>query len=184
MSDTNRTNNDNTRTDDSYTESQVIMSTVKIVTPFVLTYGLFITFHGADTPGGGFQGGAVIGVVVLMLAFAFGIEPTREWLANSTVVGLIGGGVLAFGAIGLITMALGGAFLEYRLLPIPEPVRYGMEGIEILGIAAIVSGTVIGLFFVTAAGFTAESLATPEREHVREMDEEQPRFRGETEGDA
>lgn len=183
MNNNNRASDDNRRTDDSYTESQVIMSTVKIVTPFVLTYGLFITFHGADTPGGGFQGGAVIGVVVLMLAFAFGIEPTREWLANETVIGLIGGGVVAFGAIGLITMALGGAFLEYRLLPIPEPVRYGMEGIEILGIAAIVSGTVIGLFFVTAAGFTAESLAEPEGEHVREMDEEQPRFRGETEGD-
>ena len=54
---------DRAQTDDSYTESQVIMSTVKIVTPFVLTYGLFITFHGADTPGGGFQGGAVIGEI-------------------------------------------------------------------------------------------------------------------------
>jgi multicomponent Na+:H+ antiporter subunit B len=174
---------DSTRTAESYTESQVIMTTVKITTPFVLTYGLFITFHGADTPGGGFQGGAVIGVVVLMLAFAFGIEPTREWLANSTVIGLIGGGVVAFAGIGLATMALGGAFLEYHLLPIPEPVRYGMEGIEILGIAAIVSGTVIGLFFVTAAGFTAETIATPERSHINEAHDDQPRFQGDTEGE-
>ncbi|MCL7417077.1 MAG: cation:proton antiporter [Halalkalicoccus sp.] len=117
---------------------------------------------GADAPGGGFQGGAVIGVVVLMLAFAFGIEPTREWLDNRVVTGLIAGGVLAFGAIGLASMLLGGAFLQYDLLPIHHPTRYGIEGIEILGIAAIVSGTVIGLFFVTAAGFTAEALARPE----------------------
>ncbi|MEM4782309.1 MAG: MnhB domain-containing protein [Halalkalicoccus sp.] len=170
-------------TDDSYTESQVIMSTVKIVTPFVLTYGLFVTFHGADTPGGGFQGGAIIGVVVLMLAFAFGIEPTREWLSNTTVVGLIAGGVVAFAGIGIVTMLLGGAFLEYRLLPIPDPVRYGMEGIEILGVAAIVSGTVIGLFFVTAAGFTAESVARPERPRVGTETSDKPRFGGDTGGD-
>lgn len=167
---------------DSYVESQVIMSTVKIVTPFVLTYGLFVTFHGADTPGGGFQGGAIIGVVILMLAFAFGIEPTREWLSNTAVVGLIAGGVLAFGTIGIATMLLGGAFLQYELLPIPDPVRYGMEGIEILGIAAIVSGTVIGLFFVTAAGFTAETVARPERSRVGTAEGDQPRVRGDTEG--
>lgn len=171
-------------TDDSYTESQVIMSTVKIVTPFVLTYGLFITFHGADAPGGGFQGGAVIGVVVLMLAFAFGIEPTREWLDNRVVTGLIAGGVLAFGTIGLMTMLLGGAFLQYELLPIYHPVRYGIEGIEILGIAAIVSGTVIGLFFVTAAGFTAETLARSERSRVgTSSDDQSSRIRGDTEGE-
>jgi multicomponent Na+:H+ antiporter subunit B len=152
-----------------YVESQVIMATVKIVVPFVLTYGLFITFHGADTPGGGFQGGAIIGTVILMIAFAFGIDPTREWLANATVVGLVGGGVVAFAGIGLATMALGGNFLEYRVLPLPEPfhpVRYGMEGIEILGVAAIVSGTVIGLFFVTAAGYTVGTVAKPERARI------------------
>jgi multicomponent Na+:H+ antiporter subunit B len=166
---------------DSYTESQVIMSTVKIVTPFVLTYGLFITFHGADAPGGGFQGGAVIGVVVLMLAFAFGIEPTREWLDNRVVTGLIAGGVLAFGAIGLASMLLGGAFLQYELLPIHHPSRYGIEGIEILGIAAIVSGTVIGLFFATAAGFTADAFA-PSDERTETQRDDRPRT-GRTEGE-
>ena len=148
------------RREEGYVESQVIMMTVKVVTPFVLTYGLFITFHGADAPGGGFQGGAVIGSVVLIIAFAFGIDPTREWLSNTTIVALVGGGVTAFATIGLIPMALGGSFLEYRLLPIHKPVRYGIEGVEILGIAAIVSGALIGLFFVTAAGYAVGTTAT------------------------
>ncbi|WP_122090053.1 MnhB domain-containing protein [Halalkalicoccus subterraneus] len=164
--------------DDSYVESQVIMTTVKIVTPFVLTYGLFVTFHGADAPGGGFQGGAIIGVVILMLAFAFGIEPTREWLDNRVVTGLIAGGVLAFGTIGVVPMLLGGAFLQYELLPIPHPTRYGIEGIEILGVAAIVSGTVISLFFVTAAGFATEAIAGSESTDAPRDD--QPRVRGDT----
>lgn len=140
-----------------YTESQVIMSAVKVMAPFVFTFGLFITFHGADSPGGGFQGGAIIAAVILMIAFAFGIEATREWLNNAVVVALAAGGVIVFGGIGVVTLALGGNFLEYAQLPIKTPVKYGMEAIEIGGIAAIVSGVLVGLFFLLAAGFaTAE----------------------------
>lgn len=140
-----------------YTESQVIMSAVKVMAPFVFTFGLFITFHGAGSPGGGFQGGAIIAAVILMIAFAFGIEATREWLSNAVVVALAAGGVVVFGGIGVVALALGGNFLEYARLPIENPVKYGMEAIEIGGIAAIVSGVLVGLFFLLAAGFaTAE----------------------------
>ncbi|WP_280585890.1 MnhB domain-containing protein [Halorubrum sp. Boch-26] len=137
-----------------YTESQVIMPTVKIVAPFAFTYGLFITFHGSGSPGGGFQGGAIMAAVVFMIAFAFGIEATRDWLANTVVVALAVGGALAFAGIGLVPVARGGAFLQYDLLPIP--VKYGLESVEIFGIAAIVSGVLMGLFFLLANGFNSD----------------------------
>jgi multicomponent Na+:H+ antiporter subunit B len=147
-----------------YSESQVILTSVKIVAPFVLTYGLFLALHGADTPGGSFQGGAIMGVTILMLAFAFGIEPTRQWLRNGVVVGLVTGGVAIFIGVGLTTMALGGAFLEYRLfevvLGIPDGTVWGMEAIEVGGIALIVSGVFIGLFFLIAGGFIPERSET------------------------
>ncbi len=159
---------------DTYTESQVILTAVKIIAPFTLTYGLFMTLHGADTPGGSFQGGAIIGVTVLMLAFAFGIEPTRQWLKNSVIVSMIGGGVAIFIGVGFATMALGGAFLEYRLflteLGIPDGTKWGMEAIEVGGIALIVAGVVITLFFATAAGFTPKRYrSAPEREDTTEV---------------
>lgn len=143
-----------------YTESQVIMSTVKFVSPFALTYGLFVTFHGGGSPGGGFQGGAIAAAVVFMIAFAFGIDATRRWLANAVVVGLTVGGALVFAAIGLVPVAFGGAFLQYDRLPVPvlDPVKYGMEAVEIFGIAAIVSGVLTGLFFVLASGFNRDGL--------------------------
>ncbi len=144
--------------DDTYTESQVIMTAVKIIAPFTLTYGLFMTFHGADAPGGGFQGGTIVGVTVLMLAFAFGIEPTRQWLRNSFLVGLVTGGVLIFGAIGLGMIALGGNFLEFYQLKEVFHIKpkWGLEAIEIAGISLIVSGVMITLFFAMAAGFSPE----------------------------
>ena len=139
-----------------YTESEIIMTSVRIVTPFVLTYGLFMTFHGADSPGGGFQGGALVGVVVLMLAFAFGIQPTREWVGTGLMTGLAAGGVIVFVSVGLGTLALGGTFLEYGLYePFigPDATKWGMEAIEIGGVAAIVSGVIMALFFLTAGGY-------------------------------
>lgn len=139
-----------------YTESSVIMTTVQVVVPFVLTFGLFVMFHGADSSGGGFQGGTVVAAMVFMLAFAFGIGPTREWFFNTAVVALATGGVLLFVAIGLGPMLLGGGFLEYSLyepaLGIKKASKYAIEGVE-LGIGAVVAGVISGLFFAIAHGF-------------------------------
>jgi len=156
-------NDDDTSTDGGlptaqrpYTESSVIMTTVRIVAPFVLTYGLFIMFHGADSSGGGFQGGAVAAATVIMIAFAFGVDPTRQWFKNVTIVVLATGGVGGFLAIGVVPLAFGGAFLEYsvyeELLGIKKLTKYGIEGVE-LGIGATVAGVISGLFFAMAREF-------------------------------
>lgn len=143
----------------TYVESQIIMSTVRLVAPFALTYGLFLVFHGADTPGGSFQGGAIVGSTVLMIAFAFGIEPTRDWLRNRTVVVLASGGVAAFALVGLIPVLYGKSFLAFPLFKKQFGIKakWGLEAVEILGIAPIVTGIVIGLFFVIAAGLGVEN---------------------------
>ncbi|MFC6836237.1 MnhB domain-containing protein [Halomarina ordinaria] len=135
-----------------YVESTIIMTTVRVVTPFILTLGLFVMFHGADSAGGGFQGGAISATVLLMLAFAFGIDAVRDWLDPSVVLGLILVGVANFVGVGLLTLALGGAFLQYDVVPIYHASKYSIELIE-LGIGAIVAGVITGLFFVIASGF-------------------------------
>lgn len=150
--------------DSTYTESQVIMATVRIVAPFALTYGLFLTFHGADTPGGSFQGGAIIGSTVLMIAFAFGIAPTRDWLRNRTVVALAAGGTAIFTIVGLVPMLYGDSFLAHPFYEQQWGIdtKWGLEAIEIGGVAPIVGGVVIGLFFVIAAGALAEEVSPDE----------------------
>ena len=138
-----------------YVESSVIMTTVRVLAPFVFTFGLFVMFHGADSSGGGFQGGTIVAATVIMLAFAFGIEPTRQWFANAAVVGLVAGGVIAFGLIGLGPLFTGGRFLEYAAYGIHHAPAYGIEAVE-LAIGAIVSGVISGLFFAIAHGFEYE----------------------------
>jgi len=134
-----------------YVESPIIMATVRIITPFVFTLGLFVMFHGADSSGGGFQGGVIVGTVVLMLGIAFGIEVTREWIGPRLPVGLVAVGVLVFLTIGVGSVLLGGDFLEYEEYGIHHASKYGIELVE-LAIGLIVAGIVTGLFFVIAGG--------------------------------
>ncbi|SDM15727.1 multicomponent Na+:H+ antiporter subunit B [Halogranum gelatinilyticum] len=145
------------RTEDQvpYVESTIIMTTVRIVVPFILTLGLFVMFHGADSAGGGFQGGTIAGTVVLLLAFAYGIEPVRDWLAASRLLALIAVGLLTFLGIGFGSMLFGGAFLQYVAYPYSEASKYGIELVE-LGIGAVVAGIITGLFFLLAAGFETD----------------------------
>jgi len=134
-----------------YVESPIIMTTVRVIIPFVFTFGLFVMFHGADSSGGGFQGGVIVATVVLMLGIAFGIETTRDWIGPTLPVSLVGLGVLAFLMTGVGSVALGGAFLDYSAYAVPKSFKYGIEFVE-LAIGLIVAGVVTGLFFVIAAG--------------------------------
>lgn len=149
------------------------MTTVRVIAPFSLTYAVFLAFHGADTPGGSFQGGAIAGATVLMLAFAFGIDPTRDWLKNRTVVVLASGGIAMFALVGLIPMGFGGTFLEHAVYETSFGVKtkWGLEAIEVFGVAPIVSGVIVGLFFVIAAGFLSIGLTGVEEEAAPESEE-------------
>lgn len=147
----------------AYVESQIIMTTVQVVTPFSLTYGLFLMFHGADSPGGSFQGGAVMAATVLMIAFAFGVAPTRDWLRNRTVVALAAGGAAAFAAVGLVPVLFGDSFLAHPRFEsaLGIDTKWGLEAIEVAGVAPIVAGVLVGLFFTIAAGMNRDD-QTPE----------------------
>jgi multicomponent Na+:H+ antiporter subunit B len=134
-----------------YVESPIIMTTVRVIIPFVFTFGLFVMFHGADSSGGGFQGGVIVGTVILMLGIAFGIETTRDWVGPELPVALVGIGVLAFLFTGVGSVALGEGFLDYSAYPLKKSFKYGIEFVE-LAIGLIVAGIVTGLFFVIAAG--------------------------------
>jgi len=149
MSDANETPADERR--GPYVESPIIMATVRVITPFVFTFGLFVMFHGADSSGGGFQGGVIVGTVIFMLGIAFGIEMTGEWIGPTLPVVLVGVGVLAFLLVGIGSVLLDGAFLQYAAYDIDHASKYGIEFVE-LAIGLIVAGIVTGLFFAIAAG--------------------------------
>ena len=139
----------------TYVESTIIMTTVRIISPFVFTFGLFVMLHGAESAGGGFQGGVILASSIIMIAFAFGIEPTRDWLSETLIRSAIAGGVGLFALIGLGAIVARGEFLEYAAYGIHHGVKYGIELVE-LGIGSVVSGVIVALFMSLAAGYAVD----------------------------
>ena len=135
-------------------DSAVVMPTVRLLSPFVLTFALFTLFHGTSSVGGGFQGGVVAASVVVMFAFAFGMQDTVAWLRSGVLLGLAVAAPIAFGVVALAGITSGGAFLQFDRLPIPRASVYATEAIE-LGIGATVAAVVV-ILFVTLAERPAE----------------------------
>jgi multicomponent Na+:H+ antiporter subunit B len=134
-----------------YVESTIIMTTVRVIAPFVLTLGLFVMFHGTSSAGGGFQGGVIAATTIVMIAFAFGIEPVADRLRGDHLVLLVLVGLGTFLLVGVGSYAFGGTLLEFTLYPVHHGSKYSIELIE-LGIGVVVAGTITGLFFLLGTG--------------------------------
>lgn len=134
-------------------QGHVIRRTIaRLLIPFIQLFGLYVIAHGEIGPGGGFQGGVIIGSSVILYVIAFGIEDGRKWVSQKVSDLLNSTGVLLFGGIGLLCILAGGMYLEYaKLLPWDPKLasHLGIYGIEI-GIGITVTAVMITLFFETA----------------------------------
>ena len=91
------------------------MSTVvKTITKFafapIFLFGAYIIAHGHLTPGGGFQGGAIIATLMALVLVAFG---KTEWRRKTLSV-IESSGLLAF--IGLAFLGLTSGFFFFNFL--------------------------------------------------------------------
>lgn len=137
-------------TADPSATSYVVRTVVRLLVPFVALFGLFVAFHGAESAGGGFQGGVVVGTSVVLLALVFDIERIRNSLDRPALAVLATSGVVLFVAVGIGGLVLGGAFLQYSAYPFTKATTYGIELVE-LGIGATVTGVVVLFFFGLAS---------------------------------
>lgn len=88
--------------------SVIVVTGSRVLFPLILLFGVYVFLHGHLTPGGGFQGGAVIASGVLLLYLA-----RREQTLHREALGVaesLGG--LLFVGIGLLGLAISGTFLS------------------------------------------------------------------------
>ncbi|MBW2702105.1 MAG: Na(+)/H(+) antiporter subunit B [Deltaproteobacteria bacterium] len=88
--------------------SLIVATGSKILFPLTILFGIYIFLHGHLTPGGGFQGGAVIASGFLLLYLSrpeYTIDRKKLNVAES-----LGG--LTFIVFGLLGLAFGGHFLQ------------------------------------------------------------------------
>ena len=123
----------------------VITTVCRRLAPFVQLFGLYVIMHGHSSPGGGFQGGAILAASFIMLAVAEGpatIGRRFSWRART---GCTSAGVLIYASLGVLCLALGANYLDYAVLPFAEPRSVGMLIIEI-GVGITVMAALVSIF--------------------------------------
>lgn len=126
-------------------ESIVIKTLSRFLVPFIQMFGLYVIMHGHSSPGGGFQGGVILGASFILLGVAFGLEEVKKRFPIKVLMVFVSLGVLIYGGIGFLCLLLGENYLNYGVLPVPLPRYMGMFGIE-LGVGITVMSVMISLF--------------------------------------
>ena len=142
----------------------VLRVSLKPLIPFIMIFGLYVQFHGDFGPGGGFQAGVIFAASIILYTLVFGLNASQRVFSRRGLERLMASGVLLYGLVGVLTMALGGNFLEYnRLAANPKDGQhYGILLIE-LGVGFTVAAVTMGLFFL----FTNRARTREEERQLR-----------------
>lgn len=96
--------------------SELVSTGAEILLPLILVFGAYVIMNGHISPGGGFQGGAIVasGVMLVMLA-----RPAL--LLDHGMLGMTeaGAGIL-YMAVGVLGLVYAGGIFDSRLLPLGE----------------------------------------------------------------
>jgi len=122
---------------------------VRIMVPVIQIFALYVIFHGHYSPGGGFQGGALLAASVLLQRVVLGQERSQPSFRRGLAMPFAITGILLYLITGLGDMPFGGNFLEYDMLPFgmaPDWLHNtGILLVEI-GIAFAVMGALVSIF--------------------------------------
>lgn len=121
----------------------------RIMVPFIQIFGLYVIMHGDSSPGGGFQGGVILGASIILYAIIFGRRTARKRFTQAVGDIFNSFGLLIYALVGLVCVFFGGSYLEYDVLPIGEPhyaSHIGILAIEI-GVGITVAAVMSTIYF-------------------------------------
>ena len=118
--------------------------------PLVYLAALYIIAHGEESPGGGFQGGAIMAAAIILTHLALGRRQAHRRFSTGVLRTLATLGLGLFMITGLVSVFTGARYLDYEALPIP-----GMEGAELrsLGVFIVEAGIALGVMGILALIF-------------------------------
>ena len=93
---------------------ELLTTGTRYLVPMILLLGVYVFVNGHLTPGGGFQGGAIVASGVLMLLLADPLKKFSHTLI-SAIESLAG---IFYVVIGLLGLLFAGGFLDNRFLPL------------------------------------------------------------------
>lgn len=141
----------------SVTDDIIIRAVARILIPFIQVYALYVIMHGHHSPGGGFQGGVILGASFILYLITHGLEDAKERMSELKAGLLSSFGLLIYSGIGLLCIIKGSNYLDYGglstiLKVVPAQARsLGILGIEI-GVGIAVMAVMFSIFFDISTG--------------------------------
>ena len=93
---------------------ELLNTGARLLVPLIALFGAYVFVNGHLTPGGGFQGGAVLASGVLLMLLA---DPERRF-SHQVISRTESGSGFLYVLVGLAGVALAGGFLDNRILPL------------------------------------------------------------------
>jgi len=125
--------------------------------PFMQLYALYVIAHGHHSPGGGFQGGVILGASFILLGITYDLKSILARISERKNILLGNLGVLIYSGIGALCLLLGANFLDYsalsKILPGATEITarsHGMLGIEI-GVAIAAMAIMVSIYVNVAS---------------------------------
>ena len=133
--------------------SPILDAAARLLAPLVMVFAAYVVAHGHESPGGGFQGGALFASGLILIKLVRG--DSRGWeLGGTAAIAMACAGVLLFGGTGIAAILAGGTYLDYGAIgmlddPVVERVVW-TTAVEI-GVALTVTGVILVIFDALAA---------------------------------
>jgi len=129
----------------------VLRVVAKLLVPFILLFALYVQFHGEYSPGGGFQAGVIFAAGFILYGLIYGIDKYRQVISPDWLRRMAALGVLLYIGVGLVTLLMGGNFLDYDVLA-DHAVQGQHMGILLveLGVGITVATVMMSLFMMFA----------------------------------
>ncbi len=111
--------------------SKIIKTIAQKLFPFIVLFGFYLISHGHLSPGGGFQGGVVLGTAIILLALSHSIEQTEKKFKSRWLNMLEKLGILTLIFLGFLGIFFGYSFLS-NFLPLGKPGQIASGGLMLL----------------------------------------------------
>ncbi|MDF1756500.1 MAG: MnhB domain-containing protein [Verrucomicrobiales bacterium] len=130
----------------------IIGTTCRLLIPVIQLFALYVVAHGHHSPGGGFQGGVILGASFILLGLATDLETAIARFSEKQFIGLACVGIFIYAGFGVLGQFYGRGFLDYGALqPIfmtdgePMARSHAMLGVEV-GVAFTVTAIMFAIY--------------------------------------
>jgi len=130
----------------------ILREITTLMLPFIQMYGIYVIMHGHLSPGGGFAGGMILGISLVLYILVFGLDSCLRKVPHRLSSVLESAGTLWYAAIGLLGVLRGSSFLMNKgagvSLGTPgELFSSGLIVIITIGVGVKVASTMLSLFY-------------------------------------